>query len=565
MSEIAEAPAIGYPLSIGIQPTQETTESEEQATKMSPVDRVIIDLRSRIERGNEGLGREEMMTLLNVKATALTRWGKLRPHPLLRATNAADERENMYFPAEVLRFVELNRTRVDRAMRFRRFGKELRGHVLLRVCELSQRLTCTKTEIYRQVGYEFDIPERTVVYFAESDEETKHTMPAPRSTLTTDEKKHIREEKKKGTHSLQVAHTMQRNRSTIDRVAREAGLTQRELTPDEMREMYREFKRGRTIQELMTRFGKSERTVYRIVREEELSDVKTRDIRYIYNPSFEEPSQEMLTRIRPRKRGKSDTRPEPPRDAHPYIASLYRMELLPANEQTFLLRGMNYRYYEAAKMRDRIKADESSSGEYGRVAKLIRDADRIKNMLIESNLRLVVNLAKGRNGNEDFFATVSTGNMALIRAVEKCDYAKGFCFSTYAYRSIQNAFLKDAEQEMRHQSRYKRLIQQCEGDERVHAGEVSAEDVPSKEEETHARTPPAFDAILGILPKISDPRDREILILSLGIYGEPQGVPEIASALGYSSVWVRKRRMKALETLAAEARRKHLDEGDSED
>lgn len=564
MSEIAEAPAIGYSLPIGIQPTQGAAESEEQATTMSPIDDVILDLRSRIEGGNEGMGRDEMMTLLNVKATALSRWGKLRPHPLLHATNAADERKNVYFPAEVLRFVEQNRTLIDRAMRCRRLGKELQGRVLARVRELSQRLTCTKTEIYRQVGYEFDIPERTVLYFAESDEETKRVIPAPRPTLTTDEKKHIRKEKKDGTHSLNVAKTMQRSRSTIDRVAHEAGLTQRELTPSEMREMYREFKRGRTIPELMQRFGKSERTVYRIVREEELSDVKTRDIRYIYNPSFEEPSQEMLTRIRPRKRRKSDTRSEPPPNAHPYIASLYRTELLPAKEQLFLLRGMNYRYHEAAKIRDRIKADEFPNDKYDLVAKLIRDADRIKNMLIESNVRLVVNLAKGRNGDEDFFATVSTGNMALIRAVEKYDYARGFCFSTYAHRSILNAFSKDAEKEMRHQSRHKRLLEQSEGNERVHAGEVSAEDIPSKKEETHEHTPPAFDAILGILPKISDPRDREILILSLGIYGEPQGVPEIASALGYSSVWIRARRMKALETLAAEARRKNLDVGDSE-
>ncbi|HEV7824221.1 MAG TPA: RNA polymerase sigma factor SigB [Mycobacteriales bacterium] len=123
-----------------------------------------------------------------------------------------------------------------------------------------------------------------------------------------------------------------------------------------------------------------------------------------------------------------------------YLNGIGRTKLLTAAQEVDLAQRIEAGLFAQARLdgfdgaepADReLRADLRTIAADGRVAKA---------HLLEANLRLVVSVAKRYTGRGmPMLDLIQEGNIGLIRAVEKFDYAKGFKFSTYATWWIRQA------------------------------------------------------------------------------------------------------------------------------
>ncbi|MEU9589509.1 RNA polymerase sigma factor [Streptomyces sp. NPDC048193] len=120
-----------------------------------------------------------------------------------------------------------------------------------------------------------------------------------------------------------------------------------------------------------------------------------------------------------------------------YLREIGRIPLLSAAEEVDLARRVEAGLFAEEKLRLTPDLDSSLAVDLDRLVVLGRLAKR---RLIEANLRLVVSVAKRYVGRGlTMLDLVQEGNLGLIRAVEKFDYARGYKFSTYATWWIRQA------------------------------------------------------------------------------------------------------------------------------
>ena len=124
-----------------------------------------------------------------------------------------------------------------------------------------------------------------------------------------------------------------------------------------------------------------------------------------------------------------------------YLREIGRVPLLTAVEEVELAKRIEAGLFGNEKLRqvreEGLKLTPTAKRD---LVEIVRDGDRAKRHLLEANLRLVVSLAKRYQGRGlDLLDLVQEGNLGLVRAVEKFDYAKGYKFSTYATWWIRQA------------------------------------------------------------------------------------------------------------------------------
>ncbi len=129
-----------------------------------------------------------------------------------------------------------------------------------------------------------------------------------------------------------------------------------------------------------------------------------------------------------------------------YLREIGQHPLLSAEEEVELAKriraGKEAEQQLAALTRDGTSS-EASPEEIERLQRLVQDGRQAAQQLAQSNLRLVVSVAKrylGRGLN--FQDLIQEGNMGLLRAVEKFDHTLGYKFSTYATWWIRQAITR---------------------------------------------------------------------------------------------------------------------------
>ncbi|MEV0734812.1 RNA polymerase sigma factor [Streptomyces sp. NPDC050549] len=120
-----------------------------------------------------------------------------------------------------------------------------------------------------------------------------------------------------------------------------------------------------------------------------------------------------------------------------YLREIGRIPLLTAAEEVELARRVEAGLFAEERLGSAFDLDSQLALDLDKLVVMGRMAKR---RLIEANLRLVVSVAKRYVGRGlTMLDLVQEGNLGLIRAVEKFDYARGYKFSTYATWWIRQA------------------------------------------------------------------------------------------------------------------------------
>ena len=193
------------------------------------------------------------------------------------------------------------------------------------------------------------------------------------------------------------------------------------------------------------------------------------------------------------------------------------------------------RFRELTELRSRAddarQAMHSCLGHAGLMLRVQEDkqaAQLVRTAIIQSNLRLVVSIAKkyAQQSNLPLDDLIGIGNTALLNSVDGFDYTRGFRFSTYAYKAIARTLAGQLRREFR--------ASRCLASDSHDVTEFAVKDAAGPERRLlDARE--AHEEVLLLLSNLA-PRERVVIIERFGIgdRSDPKTFAEISTVIGVS-------------------------------
>ncbi len=326
------------------------------------------------------------------------------------------------------------------------------------------------------------------------------------------------------------------------------------LRPETRKKIYRQYRRGTSVEVLARRFCRTKSSIYRTISEMRADRIMSLPLDYIPNEEFPRVAEKRERAIlKPSPKSEATARkPRLPSGLPPYLASLYAIPLLTREQEVHLFRKMNYLKHKASKLREQLDPSRPRKGLMDQIDRDYEMMAETKNEIIRSNLRLVVSIAKRHVGPADnFFELVSDGNMSLIRAVEKFDFARGNKFSTYASWAIMKNFARTIPDEHRVRDRFRTSHGEMFGSTADMRSDVFEQEAAQMERETQV------EKILGRL----DEREQKIIISRFGLDRghEPRTLKEVGAAMGVTKERIRQIEARALNKLRKAAQEEKIE------
>lgn len=212
--------------------------------------------------------------------------------------------------------------------------------------------------------------------------------------------------------------------------------------------------------------------------------------------------------------------------------------LLSFAEEQHEFRRMNFLKFSAQRLQSTLDQSNPDARTVAEIERLLAEAQQTRDHLIRANMRLVVaNAGKYCTTSYSFEDLVSDGTLALMEAVEKFDYQRGFRFSTYATHAIRRSFFRKIGRRQKDRTRFT-----------VTDPEVLTSAVDHREVDFDA--PNETQLINHMLLVLSDHlTERELRVIE-GRFGlkneaEPRTLMELSSELG-----ICKERVRQIEGIA---------------
>lgn len=146
----------------------------------------------------------------------------------------------------------------------------------------------------------------------------------------------------------------------------------------------------------------------------------------------------------------------PPRqEGAPFIQSLYRTTLLSPEEERCLFEHLAELKAHEAEL-SVMSLDLQCSDSTQQLRAVRSQIVELRNHLVESNLRLVVSIAKSFQSSRDtdFYELVSEGNSILLKAVDLFNASYGYRFSTYATTALRRGLMNLCNANHRRKQRF---------------------------------------------------------------------------------------------------------------